>query len=147
MSTPSPWPAVLAAYNWPSGTDRYRKVELFVRTFFDKFKGFQQPPFHPKWKEVALNAPLKGWTRFPAAQAWLDQHSETASDATRTSFEQFLAARASQGGSQPAAAPEQNDALFQQFLQWQQKSESRTSPQRKPAKADRGAATGVAGQQ
>jgi TRAP transporter TAXI family solute receptor len=134
-------PAVLAAYNWAPNTDRYRKVELFVQNFFEKFQDFQRPPFHPKWKEVVLGAPLKGWTRFPAAQAWLDQHSNTAPEAARTSFEQFLAARASQGGAQPPAAPEQNEALFRQFLQWQQKSNTGTQ-QRKQS----GVTTGVASQ-
>jgi TRAP transporter TAXI family solute receptor len=138
-------PAVLAAYNWAPNTDRYRKVELFVRTFFEKFKDFQRPPFHPKWKEVVLNAPLKGWTRFPAAQAWLDAHSETASDATRTSFEQFLAARAAQSGVKPAADPEQNEALFRQFLQWQEKSGPGTQ-QRKQQKTEHGTTTGSAAQ-
>jgi TRAP transporter TAXI family solute receptor len=116
-------PAILAAYNWSPGSDRYRKVERFVQAFFEKFKDFQQPPFHPKWKEVALNAPLKGWTRFPAAQAWLDAHAKTAGSDTRSKFDLFMATRASQGGGLSAAAtPEQNAALFQQFLQWQQET-------------------------
>jgi TRAP transporter TAXI family solute receptor len=113
-------PAILAAYNWTPGTDRYRKVEHFVQAFFERFKDFQQPPFHPKWKEVALNAPLKGWTRFPAAQAWLDAHAKTAAPDTRSKFDQFMAGRASQGLA--AATQEQNAALFQQFLQWQQET-------------------------
>jgi len=116
-------PAILAAYNWSPGNDRYRKVERFVQAFFDKFKDFQQPPFHPKWKEVALNAPLKGWTRFPAAQAWLDAHAKTAAPDTRSKFDLFMAAHASQGGGSSASAtPEQNAALFQQFLQWQKET-------------------------
>jgi len=116
-------PAILAAYNWSPGNDRYRKVERFVQAFFEKFKDFQQPPFHPKWKEVALNAPLKGWTRFPAAQAWLDAHAKTAAPDTRSKFDLFMAAHASQGGGSSASAtPEQNAALFQQFLQWQQET-------------------------
>jgi len=123
-------PAILAAYNWAPGTDRYRKVEHFVQAFFEKFKDFQQPPFHPKWKEVVLNAPLKGWTRFPAAQAWLDRHSNTATSETRSKFDLFLATRASQTGGLPAATPEQNALLFQQFLQWQQKTAS--TPVRRP---------------
>ena len=110
--------AVLAAYNWPAGTDRYRKVDLFVKNFFAKFKEFQQPPFHPKWKEVVLNAPLKGWNRFKPAQDWLDQNSATASVEVRGKFDQFLASRAAPQGAK-ALTPEQNEALFQQFLDWQ----------------------------
>src|SRR3982074_856926 len=67
-------PAVLAAYNWAPNTDRYRKLVLFVDAFFAKFPTFQNPPFHPKWKEVSLSAPLADWNRFPAAKQWLDQH-------------------------------------------------------------------------
>src|ERR1700674_2853602 len=67
-------PAVLAAYNWAPNTDRYRKLALFVDAFFTKFPTFQNPPFHPKWKEVSLSAPLADWQRLPAAKLWLDQH-------------------------------------------------------------------------
>lgn len=65
--------AVLAAYNWDQDSDRYRRIARFVDTFFDKFPEFSKPPRHPKWKEVNLNATLPGWTRHPAAQAWLDR--------------------------------------------------------------------------
>ena len=70
-------PAVLAAYNWAPTTDRYRKLSLFVDAFFTKFPTFQNPPFHPKWKEVSLSAPLPGWQRLPAATMWLKEHATT----------------------------------------------------------------------
>ena len=119
-------PAILAAFNWDRGTERYRKVERFVQAFFDKFAELQKPPYHPKWKEVVLSAPLTGWKRFPAAQDWLDQHANTAGSETRRQFDQFMAARAS---AQPdTAAPltsEQNAALFTQFLEWQKDSSAK----------------------
>jgi TRAP transporter TAXI family solute receptor len=128
-------PAILAAYNWDRGTERYRKVERFVQAFFDKFTELQKPPFHPKWKEVVLSAPLTGWKRFPAAQAWLDQHANTAGSETRRQFDQFMAARAS---AQPeTAAPltsEQNAALFAQFLEWQKDSSAKPEHPRKSAR-------------
>src|SRR5260370_38746366 len=65
--------AVRGAYNWAPNTDRYRKLALFVDAFFGKFPTFQNPPFHPKWKEVSLSAPLADWNRFPAAKQWLGQ--------------------------------------------------------------------------
>ena len=61
-------PAVLAAYNWAPNTDRYRKLSQFVDAFFSKFPTFQNPPFHPKWKEVSLSAPLPDWQRLPVAE-------------------------------------------------------------------------------
>src|SRR3954469_753452 len=67
-------PAVLAAYNWAPNTDRYRKLALFVDAFFTKFPTFQNPPFHPKWKEVSLAAQLADWQRLPAAKQWLERN-------------------------------------------------------------------------
>src|SRR5438128_10643894 len=60
-------PAVLAAYNWAPNTERYRKLSLFVDAFFTKFPTFQNPPFHPKWTEVSLSAPLPDGRRLPLA--------------------------------------------------------------------------------
>ena len=118
-------PAILAAYNWPANTDRYRKVDHFVQVFFDKFQNFQQPPFHPKWKEVVLGAPLKGWQRFRPAQEWLDRHSGAASSDVRGKFDAFLASRAILANERAALTPEQNENLFQQFLKWQAAQEQR----------------------
>src|SRR5712671_1721382 len=81
-------PAVLAAYNWTPNTERYRKLALFVDAFFTKFPTFQNPPFHPKWKEVSLSAPLQDWQRLPIADQWLKSHNIEA--VTRTRFEDFL---------------------------------------------------------
>jgi TRAP-type uncharacterized transport system substrate-binding protein len=120
-------PAVLAAYNWPPKTERYRKVALFVEAFFSKFKEFQQPPFHPKWREIAPQAPLKGWTRFPAAQALLDAGSGTSE--MRERFDRFVA----EGGAKAAgaSAKSSDDALFDEFVKWRQRSGK--SVVRKPA--------------
>src|SRR6478752_3336332 len=81
-------PAVLAAFNWAPNTDRYRRLALFVDHFFTKFPSFQKPPFHPKWKEVSLSAPLPDWQRFPAAKEWLDRHG--IEPVARNRFDAFL---------------------------------------------------------
>ena len=112
-------PAILAAYNWAPKTERYRKVEHFVKIFFDRLKSLQQPPFHPKWREVVLSAPLKGWTRFPAAQEWLDRNATVAFD-TRQRFEQFMGAQARDTGGQDKRPAEDDTALYQQFLKWKE---------------------------
>ena len=127
-------PAILAAYNWEPGTERYRNVAHFVQEFFDKFTEFQKPPFHPKWKEVVLSAPLKGWKRFPAAQAWLDEHSNPAISETRRQFDLFMATHASQSGSPADGTPEQNAMLFQQFMQWQKESAGAKDTTARPAR-------------
>jgi TRAP transporter TAXI family solute receptor len=114
--------AVLAAYNWAPNTDRYRRLQHFVEAFFSKLSNFQQPPFHPKWKEVSLIAPLAGWVRFRPAQEWLDRSESTpASPNVRNNFEQFLADRRTEGAPDVGPKPEDREALFRQFLEWQKK--------------------------
>ena len=145
-------PAVLAAYNWAPNTDRYRKLSLFVDAFFTKFPTFQNPPFHPKWKEVSLSAPLPGWQRLPSAKQWLDQHG--IEPVARNRFEEFPAQTAAPAaGLRPAAAAAGNlrqapaaaapataarpqtaaeqEALFKQFQAWE--AERNASAQARPA--------------
>src|SRR6266498_776403 len=113
-------PAVLAAYNWAPNTERYRRLARFVDAFFSKIATLQQPPFHPKWKEVALHAPLAGWSRFRAAQDWLDRKSVgMASSDVRRMFEQFLSDN--QARSSAPGMAQDREMLFRQFLEWQKK--------------------------
>ena len=121
-------PAVLAAYNWAPNTDRYRKLALFVDYFFTKFPQFQNPPFHPKWKEVSLAAPLAGWQRLPAAQQWLDTHG--IEPVARTRFEDFLKQSAASG---KLPADTDKEALFRQYKAWE--SEQNARAQAAPPKA------------
>jgi uncharacterized protein len=111
--------AVLIAYNWPKDSDRYRRIANFVDVFFPKLAALQKPPHHPKWRETNLAAVVPGWTRFPAAQDWLDSHhaSQPVANAPRQQFDQFLAARSAQGLGDPGNAVERNQ-LFQQFMDW-----------------------------
>jgi TRAP transporter TAXI family solute receptor len=109
-------PAVLAAYNWAPNTDRYRKLSQFVEAFFAKFPTLQKPPFHPKWKETSLSAPLAGWNRLPYAQQWLDRNN--VQPVARGKFDDFLRQNpvAAAKGAQSEA---DRDALFRQFQAWQ----------------------------
>jgi branched-chain amino acid transport system substrate-binding protein len=98
--------AVLAAYNWQPGSDRYRRLALLVDSLFSRMADLQRPPFHPKWQELAPLAPVAGWTRFRAAQEWIDRNAPVASsDATAA-----LGAHAS--------TPQDDPALYREFLEW-----------------------------
>jgi TRAP-type uncharacterized transport system substrate-binding protein len=69
--------AVLFTFNWKTGGDRYKQIEKFIDAFFSNIDDFKKPPYHPKWREVNPAATLRGWTRFEAAQNWLDRHGAT----------------------------------------------------------------------
>ena len=113
-------PAVLAAYNWAPNTERYRKLALFVDKFFTKFPTFQNPPFHPKWKEVSLSAPLPDWQRFPAAKQWLDTHK--IEPVARSRFDDFLKQKTASG---KLPSDSEREALFKQFQAWEAEQNAR----------------------
>lgn len=106
--------AVLIAFNWPKGTDRYRRIQKFVDNFFPKLAEFQKPPRHPKWREANLAAVLPGWRRFEGAEEWLRSRAKLA-QGEREQFDKFLAGRREQAAALPS---DERDRLFQEFLQW-----------------------------
>src|SRR5262245_15018419 len=107
---------ILAVFNWPEGSDRYKKVARFTDAFFGRFSELQKPGFHPKWKDVNLAAQVPGWTRFKPAQEWLDRAAaqQRGVDADlRSSFGSYLKRR----GINDLGARSESE-LFQQFLEW-----------------------------
>jgi len=133
-------PAVLAAYNWPSGSDRHRRLSVFVEAFFSKFAEFRKEARHPKWREVNLTAEVPGWQRLPVAKQWLDRNvaarvpavpaAGTAAGAPlKKSFEDFLASQRKQGGPAAAANNAQAEqAMFQRFMEWMQQQQGQGRP-------------------
>jgi TRAP-type uncharacterized transport system substrate-binding protein len=99
-------PTFLATFNWPKGSNRYARVERLVDNLFSRLDTLQGKGFHPKWKDVVLNAQVPGLSRFRAAQEWLDKTTTMAQ-------------------TQPTAAPvatpvTPNAELWQEFLHWRQ---------------------------
>jgi len=117
--------AVLIAYNWPKNTDRYRRVETFVNTFFPRIGEFAQPPHHVKWREVNVAATLPGWTRLESAEAWLNSNKEKAIAEERSQFKSFLALRGIADPDRSREASAQADRLFDDYLKWVRAHEAR----------------------
>jgi hypothetical protein len=108
--------SVLAAYNWPRDTDRYRRVATFVDAFFSKFPEFQKPARHAKWKEANLNSALKGWKRFPAAEEWLAKNEKQTTTAASAGLDpRLVRAQAAKAAPNDPVAQER---LFQEFMEW-----------------------------
>ncbi|NVO13594.1 MAG: hypothetical protein HXX10_06110 [Rhodoplanes sp.] len=110
-------PAVLAVYNWAPNTPRYAKVERLVTRLFENWDKLQKPPFHPKWREINPAATVPGWTRFAVADRMVQKMRADGAarqqKSLRTDFQEFLAS----SGPNPES---DREALFRQFLQWQQ---------------------------
>lgn len=65
-------PVVLAAYSkFSRGSTRYRNIETFARAFLETIPRLQQPPRHPKWREIDLAADLDGWDRLDTIEQLL----------------------------------------------------------------------------
>jgi uncharacterized protein len=111
-------PVVLAVYNWPQGSERYRRVERFVERLFANWDKLQKPPFHPKWRDVNLAATVPGWTRFVVSERELQklQGSEAKDpQALNRDFQAFLSRT---GATSQQRGDADRDALFREFLQW-----------------------------
>jgi hypothetical protein len=108
-------PAVLAVYNWPKESDRFRRVQRFVDYYFDKFETLHKPPYHPKWKSINLAAKVPGWTRYWVAEEKLKQMAAAQQPPPRNIDPQLARQQAARVAPNDAAEQER---LFQKFLEW-----------------------------
>ncbi len=115
-------PALLAVYDWPTDSDRYRRMVKFTDYLMQRFDKLQTDPgYHPKWKDVNLAAQVPGWRRFGPMQERLDKlaapkppspvHAIRPASLDPTQARQ-QAVRAAPGN------PAEQERLFQQFMEW-----------------------------
>src|SRR3954468_595984 len=111
-------PAVLAAFNWPKGNDRYRRIERFTEQLFARWDKFQVAPRHPKWRDVNMAATVPGWTRNVIAEQMLarlgSRPSTTAPEEISRDFQAFL----SRIGTTAPQSQQDREVLFRQFMEW-----------------------------
>jgi TRAP transporter TAXI family solute receptor len=111
-------PAVLAVYNWPKTSDRFRRVTRFVDYMFDRFERFKGPGYNPLWKDINLAAQVPGWTRYWVAEEKLKSiQTRVVQPAPQQSVVNEQLARQQATRAAPGN-PEQQERLFQQFLDW-----------------------------
>jgi TRAP-type uncharacterized transport system substrate-binding protein len=110
---------LLAVYNWPRESDRYRRVQRFIERYFDMFEKFHVPPYHPKWKSVNLAANVPGWIRYTVADDRLKQMA--VAKAPPSSPVETALARPKAGRGTGSADAADQEKLFQQFLEWSKK--------------------------
>jgi TRAP-type uncharacterized transport system substrate-binding protein len=115
-------PSVLAVYNWPKNSDRYRRVERFVQYLFNRWDKLTQPPFHPRWRDVNLAATVPGWTRSSISEEMLQRVGQNSTDqAMARDFQTYMTRQVRTAPRNDA----ERDAVFRQFMLWREQ-------QRKP---------------
>jgi TRAP-type uncharacterized transport system substrate-binding protein len=114
-------PAVLAVFNWSKGNDRYRRLERFVEGLFTKWDKFREPPRHPKWRDVNLAATVPGWSRWAVAEEMLRRIRPKEALDPQMASSDFSAFLRDKGSPAMNFTQEQREALFREFLQWQEK--------------------------
>jgi uncharacterized protein len=109
---------VLLAAKAKSDPGASERVARFVEALFPRFPELEASDRHPKWREVNLAASLPGFTRTPAAEAWLGGHPVDAQArplAARTS-----AIRPTSLEEEGLMSKSDKEALFKRFIEWQQ---------------------------
>ncbi len=73
---------VLVAYNWPTNSEHYQRVNHFVQAFFAHVKDIQAS--HPRWPQFDITSSVSGWTRFSPAVQWLKKAGLTPEESRTT---------------------------------------------------------------
>jgi TRAP-type uncharacterized transport system substrate-binding protein len=112
-------PTILAAYNWSKNTDRYERLARFIDHLFNRIERLQEPGFHPKWKDVNVNAAVPGLERSTAAREWLDRARATGSEAAaRRPLSQDDLAQIRIDAGVAVASKAEAQRLFREFMEW-----------------------------
>lgn len=131
--------SVLVMAGHKSQSEQFRRLTSFSDKLFENINNFKTRDYHEKWQEVNLVSPIVGWTRFPAAQNWLDQNAaklakaEALAGKTVTSAAQTTLSADGQNAEQVRAMlnkflqtqgsgnPANREELFNQFVRWYEK--------------------------
>lgn len=105
-------PTALVAFNWPSSTDRHRRLTRFIDRLFDRLPALQAEGFDPKWRSVNLAGEVPSLMRLKQAQDWLDRANAQVQAGVDIERARKQIAR------QSPLPPTEQERLLQEFLQW-----------------------------
>jgi hypothetical protein len=112
-------PTILAAYNWRKNSDRYDRLARFIDHLFGRIERLQEPGFHPKWKDVNVNATVPGLERASAAQEWLDRARGVGPDvAAHRPLRQVDLAQIRNDARAAGGSNAEAHRLFREFMEW-----------------------------
>lgn len=112
--------AVLMANNARGSEESSQRIAKFVPALFVAMSELPLLNRHAKWKEVNLAASLPGWSRFGAAEEWLNKAQQQQAVSLQKNFEEFL--RETQPPGSAKITPAQQKKLFDEFVSWTRNS-------------------------
>ena len=126
-------PAVLAVYDWPTDTERYRRMVRFVDYLLERLPKLQtEAGYHKNWKDVNLAAAVPGWQRFRPLTERLEraerERPKSSSAASAAGATAQLPSAAEDAARQQAARaapgnPAEQERLFKEFLEWRRRQQ------------------------
>ena len=111
---------VMAIHALPPQSERFRVLSRFTERFFSSIDKFKTGSYSPKWREVDIRAPLRGWQRFQPAERWLLANAEPRTEPAaapgdqkmKTMLRKFVKSRRGSSANQ--------EELFNRFIRWYQ---------------------------
>jgi TRAP transporter TAXI family solute receptor len=111
---------VMAIHALPPQSERFRVLSWFTERFFSSIDKFKTGSYSPKWREVDIRAPLRGWQRFQPAERWLLANAEPRTEPAaapgdqkmKTMLRKFVKSRRGSSANQ--------EELFNRFIRWYQ---------------------------
>ena len=112
---------VMAVHSLPPQSERFRILSRFTERFFASIDKFKTGNYSPKWREIDIRAPLRGWQRFQPAERWLLANAEPprtepvaapGGQKLKTMLQKFVKSQRGSSANQ--------EELFNRFIRWYQ---------------------------
>ena len=111
---------VMAIHALPPQSERFRVLSRFTERFFASIDNFKTGSYSPKWREVDIRAPLRGWQRFQPAERWLLANAGPRPEPAAAPGDQKMRAMLRKFVKSQRGSSANQDELFNRFIRWYQ---------------------------
>ena len=111
---------VMAIRTLPPQSERFRVLSWFTERFFASIDKFKTVGYSPKWREVDIRAPLRGWQRFQPAERWLLANAEPRTEPAAAPSDQKMKTMPHKFVKSQRGSSANQEELFNRFIRWYQ---------------------------
>jgi len=111
---------VMAIHALPPQSERFRVLSRFTERFFAGIDKFKTGSYSPKWREVDIRAPLRGWQRFQPAERWLLANAEPRTEPAAAPGDQKMKTMLRKFVKSQRGSSANQEELFNRFIRWYQ---------------------------